>query len=42
MRVWLRENVRYGLILAEHDQPVGDRYLGLQLRAFADLRRATA
>lgn len=41
MRVWLRENIRYGLMLAQHDQPVDDRYLELQLRAFADLQRVT-
>lgn len=38
MRVLLRENIRYVLTLAGHGQPVDDRYLAMQLRAFNDLR----
>jgi len=42
MRVWLRENVRYGLALARPGQPADEHHLGLQLRAFVELGRLAA
>lgn len=39
MRVWLRDNIRYGLALARGGTSIDDDYLGLQLRAFVDLGR---
>ncbi len=42
MRVWLRENVRYGLALAQPGQPADEHHLALQLRAFVELGRLAA
>lgn len=42
MRVSLSENIRHALTLAAHGQPIEDRYLAMQLRAFNDLRLQTA
>ncbi|MCP9489247.1 MAG: phosphotransferase [Solirubrobacteraceae bacterium MAG38_C4-C5] len=42
MRVWLRENVRYGLALARPGRPADEHHLGLQLRAFVELGRLAA